>query len=348
MPMTDDTQSENTNEERKSSPSWPLFVIGALLFIGITGAVAWNVELPYLAFGPGPVSDAADAVVAEAVDTYPPDGELLMLTVVSQGVNVFEAIIAGFDPTIDLVPKQAVRRPDETSEEYRNRTLQQMDDSNFRSIAVALDYLEIELIASEIVVNEFVEGVPAASVLVLGDSIIAVDGVEVASVADIRPLLEGVGIGESIVMTVVRNGETVEVKVILAERDDEPGVAMIGVILGELSEPPFPLRIQAGDVGGPSAGMMHTLAIIDTLSEGELTKGHVIAGTGTIQIDGSVGNIGGIRQKVPAAEAAGATYILVPAGNYEKALTADYDHIEIVPIATITEAVAFLEMLEAA
>jgi PDZ domain-containing protein len=94
--------------------------------------------------------------------------------------------------------------------------------------------------------------------------------------------------------------------------------------------------------------MMHSLAIIDTLTEGELTKGHVIAGTGTIQVDGTVGNIGGIRQKVPAAEAAGATYILVPEGNYEKALTAEFDNIEIVPIANISEAVAFLKTLEAA
>jgi len=344
--MTDDTSTETTANKR--SASWPLFLIGALFFIGMTGAIAWNVELPYLAFGPGPVSDAADSVVAENVDVYPPDGELLMLTVVSQGVNVFEAIIAGLDPTIDLVPKQAVRRAGETNEEYRNRTLQQMDDSNFRSIAVALAYLEIDLIASEVVVNEFVEGVPAALVLVLGDSILSIDGVVVSSVEDIRPVLEGVGVGESITMTVEREGETVEVEVLLVERTDEPGEAMIGVILGELSEPPFPLKIQAGDVGGPSAGMMHALAIIDTLTEGELTKGHVIAGTGTIQVDGTVGNIGGIRQKVPAAEAAGATHILVPAGNYEKALTAEFENIEIVPIANISEAVAFLETLEAA
>lgn len=123
---------------------------------------------------------------------------------------------------------------------------------------------------------------------------------------------------------------------------------MIGVLLGELTEPPFPLEIEAGDVGGPSAGMMHTLAIIDTLTEGELTKGRVIAGTGTIMIDGTVGNIGGIRQKVVGAEAAGATHILVPAGNYEAALTAEYESIEIVPIETIDDAIDFLENLDTA
>ncbi len=96
----------NMEAEKKRSPFWPLYLIGALVVVGVMGVVAWNIELPYLAFSAGPVSDAADSVVAEDVDIYPPDGELLMLTVVSQDVNVFEALIAGIDPTIDLVPKR--------------------------------------------------------------------------------------------------------------------------------------------------------------------------------------------------------------------------------------------------
>jgi len=338
----------NMEAEKKRGASWPLYLIGVLFVVGVGGVIAWNIELPYLAFSAGPVSDAADSVVAEGVDVYPPDGELLMLTVVSQDVNVFEALIAGIDPTIDLVPKAALRRAGESDEAYRNRVLQQMEDSNFRSIFVALDYLGYEMVPTEVVINEFVEGVPAESVLELGDTIIAVNGVAVAQVDDIRQVTEGMSVGDILEMTVDRGGVEVEVDVELAEREDEPGVPMIGVVLGELTEPPFPLSIQAGDVGGPSAGMMHALAIIDTLTEGELTKGHVIAGTGTIKVDGTVGNIGGIRQKVVGAEAAGATYILVPQGNYDSALTAERSTIEIVPIATIDDAIEFLEKLEAA
>ncbi|MGB7858921.1 MAG: PDZ domain-containing protein [Acidimicrobiia bacterium] len=345
---TDDSYTQPAEAEKQRFASWPLVLIGVLFFIGMAGAVAWNIELPNVAFGPGPVSDAADAVVASDVDVYPPDGELLMLTVVSQDVNIFEAIIAGFDPTIDLVAKQAVRRSGETDEEYRNRVLQQMDDSNFRSVAVALDYLGIEMVPIDVVINEFVEGVPAAEVLQLGDSIVAVDGVEVHNVSEIGDLLEGSKVGQTVVITVKRDGELMDLDVELAERDDEPGVAMVGVILGELTESPFPLSLEAGNVGGPSAGMMHTLAIIDTLTEGEMTKGNVIAGTGTIAVDGTVGAIGGIRQKVVAAEAAGASYVLVPVDNYESALTAERDHIEIVAIGTLDEAMAFFETLEAA
>ncbi|HEU4320978.1 MAG TPA: S16 family serine protease [Acidimicrobiia bacterium] len=333
---------------REKSASWPLYLIGALFVIGVLSVVAWNVEIPYLAYSAGPVSDAADSVVAEEVALYPPDGELLMLTVVSQDVNVFEALIAGVDPRIDLVKKQAVRQEGESDEDYRNRVLQQMDDSNFRSIAVALDYLGYEMVPIEVVVNDFVGEVPAADVLELGDTIKAVNGNEIGTVDDFAPALEGYAVGDVVTMDVVRNGEVVTVDVVLAEKDDAPGEAMIGVYLGELTEPPFPIAIEAGDVGGPSAGMMHAIAIIDSLTEGELTQGRVIAGTGTIQLDGTVGTIGGIRQKVVAAEAAGADYILVPQGNYESALTAERDHIEIVPVATLGEAITFLETLEAA
>ncbi len=335
-----------TSTESKKVPKWPLYVIGGLFAVGVFGMTLWNIELPYLAFSPGPIADAADSLMIEETEVFPPDGELLMLTVVSQDVNVFEAVIAGVDPTIDLVRKQAVRRPGETDEEYRNRVLQQMDDSNFRSVAVALDYLGFELVPTEVVINEFVEGVPAESVLELGDTIRAINGAPITTVMEIRSQIDGLEPGDTMEVTIERDGVESTVTVELAEREDEPGAPMIGVILGELTQPPFPVEIRAGDVGGPSAGMMHTLAIIDTLTEGELTRGRVVAGTGTIRMDGTVGNIGGIRQKVVAAEAAGADYILVPEGNYDAALTAERDTIEIVPVATIDDAITFLEGLE--
>lgn len=338
----------NAEEPRQKSASWPLYLIGALFVVGFLSVAAWNVELPYLAYSAGPVSDAADAVVADEVAIFPPDGELLMLTVVSQDVNVFEAFIAGVDPTIDLIRKQAVRREGETDAEYRNRVLQQMDDSNFRSIAVALDHLGYELVPSEVVVNDIVEGVPAEDKLELGDTVLSINGHEIEGVDDVAPVLEGSEVGDTIEVQVDRDGEIVDLEIELAPREGDPDEPMIGVVLGELSEPPFPIEIEAGDVGGPSAGMMHALAIIDTLTEGELTKGRVIAGTGTIDAEGNVGSIGGIRQKVVAAEAAGAEFILVPQGNYESALTAERDSIEIVPVATLDDAMAFLEGLEPA
>lgn len=336
-------------EDQQQSPSsWPLYLAGFLLFGGLLSVILWNVELPYLAWSSGPVSDAADTIEIEGPEVFAPDGELLMLTVLSQDVNIFEAFIAGVDPTIDLVAKEKVRPPDESDEEYRTRVLSQMDESQTRAITVALAELGYEMVPQEVIINEIVVGLPADGVLELGDVVTSINGEEITRAADVPAAIAGLEPGTQITVGVVREGSVREVEVTLAARENDPESPIIGVVLREITEPPFPVAIEAGNVGGPSAGMMHALAIIDNLTPGQLTKGHVVAGTGTIQFDGTVGNIGGIRQKVPAAEAAGATVILVPAGNYEEALTAHRNGIEIVPIATLEEAVAYLEGLEQA
>jgi PDZ domain-containing protein len=333
-------------DEKQSRSYWPLYLIGGFLLLGGLIVGAWNLELPYLAFSSGPVSDASDSIVVDDVETFPTEGELLMLTVVSQDVNVFEAIIAGVDPTIDLVPKEAYRRPDESDEDYRKRVLAQMDDSQTRAITVALEHLGYEMTPIDILIIELVDGKPAAEVLQIGDSIDSLDGVEIASGADLTDALADFEPGDRVEVGITREGETQTVEVELAPRDDGKEGAMIGIQVGQITEPPFPVSIEAGNVGGPSAGMMHALAIIDVLTPGEMTGGHVIAGTGTISYEGDVGAIGGIRQKVVGAEAAGAEYILVPEANYEAALSAEHDSIEIVSIATIDDAIEFLDELQ--
>ena len=320
-------------------------MVGSLLGVGILMVVAWNIELPYLAFSSGPVSDAADAIVAEEVEVYPPEGEFLMLTVVSQDVNIFETIIATFDGSIDLVRREAYRPPEESDEEYRNRVLDQMSDSHRVAIAIALQHLGYEMQPAAVLVIGVAEDKAVSRVLAIGDSIDAINGLPVTRLEDIRNALEMFDVGDVIQLEITREGSVQVVEIELTARDDDPGGPVIGITVQELAEPPFPVSIETGVIGGPSAGMMHTLAIIDILTADELTKGHIVAGTGTVRPDGTVGNIGGIRQKIVGAEAAGADYVLVPIGNYEAALTAERDSIEIVPVANITEALAFLETL---
>jgi PDZ domain-containing protein len=223
-----------------------------------------------------------------------------------------------------------------------------MDDSQNRAITVALASLGFEMVPIDVIVIEIIAELPADGVLEPGDSINTVDGVEIVRSSDVPDALEGLSPGDSVALGITRNGSEMQVSLELAARDDDPDAPIMGIVVRELTEPPFPVGIEAGNVGGPSAGMMHALAIVDTLTPGELTKGNVIAGTGTIEYDGTVGSIGGVRQKVTGAEAAGASVILVPEGNYEEALTAQRDTIEIVPIATLEEAIAYLENLEAA
>ncbi len=336
------------DQQQQSTSSWPLYLAGFLLFFGVLSVILWSVHLPYLAWSAGPVSDAADAIEIDGPEVFRPDGELLMLTVISQDVNIFEAMIAGIDPTIDLLAKDRVRPPDETDEEYRTRILSQMDESQVRAITVALSSLGYEMVPREVIVTEIVVGLPADGALELGDTVLSVNGKPIERASEVSEALDGLEPGDTVEIGVIREGSEKSIELTLAARDDDPESPIIGVVVRELTEPPFPVTIDVGNIGGPSAGMMHALAIIDTLTPGELTHGRVIAGTGTIQFDGTVGNIGGIRQKVAGAELAGASIILVPAGNYEEALTAHRDSIEIVPIATLEEAVAYLEGLDPA
>jgi PDZ domain-containing protein len=262
-----------------------VFVAWAL-FLGAGLALAsWNLRLPYYAYSSGPVGDAITSVKVSEVATYDPDGELMMLTVSSQEVNPFEALVAGFDPDVDLVPREAVRPLDESVEDFVARNRANMDLSRETAIALGLTRLGFQVTTRS-------------------------DGVLVAE------LVEGA-----------------------------PMIGISAIALNPRFEYPFPIDIDAGLVGGPSAGLMYTLAVMELLAPEEMTNGHVVAGTGTIDSAGNVGAIGGVRQKVVAAEAAGAEVMLVPELNLEEALTARRQDMELIPVATLDEALAALAAL---
>lgn len=311
---------------------------------------AWAVDLPYVGWSPGPISEAIDAVVIDqGIEFYPPNGELLVLTVVSQPLNVYELLVAIFDPTVDIYDRAAVRREGETDEEYRTRQLGLMDAAVQRALTIAFDRLDIDVGEVRYRVETVFGEYPAAAILEPGDFVLAVEGEEMSSIDVVREQLADRDPGDVVGLTIERVGDIREIEVELGETvDEETGEprAIIGITIGPFIDPPA--DINTNNVGGPSAGMMYTLALIDLLSEGDLTNGHVVAGTGTIEADGSVGGIGGIRQKVVAAEAAGADFMLVPASNYEAALTAERQDIELVSVATIDDALSFLGSLPAA
>jgi PDZ domain-containing protein len=324
--------------------AWAMFVVAGLAI------VAWNLQLPYYAFSSGPVGDAVNAVEVSEVPTYDPLGELLMLTVSSQEVNPFEALVAGLDPDVDLVARQAVRPPEESDEDFVARNRANMDLSRETAITLALTRLgyEVTTRSDGVQVADLVEGVPAASVLEIDDVIIEVDGIAVELADQIGPVIDGRDVGDTIEMEIRRGAEELTVDVELVGREDDPTVPMIGisaVALNPRFEYPFPINIEAGLVGGPSAGLMYTIAVMELLAPEDLTHGRVIAGTGTIDSAGNVGAIGGVRQKVVAAEAAGAEVMLVPASNLEEALTARRDRLELIPVATLDEALAALATL---
>ena len=324
---------------------------GALL-LGALTLVAWNVTLPYVAFTPGPVKEIQELVNVDGASTYPIDGNLFMLTVALEDLNGFELLMSMFDDTEDVVPTEAVRPTGQSEEEYNRQGLELMDQSKRTAIAVALNHLgyEVTLTGDGARVASVLEGSPAEESLQQGDVIVGVDSTTVRWAPDLVNDLANREIGDTVTLKVLRGGETIEVPITLVENTQSPGRPMIGIqALTEnerMGELPFGVDIDDANIGGPSAGLMYTLTIIDLLTEDDLVKGHLIAGTGTIDSEGNVGGIGGVRQKVVGAEAFGAEYILVPQSNYEDALTAPTPDEKIVPVATLQDALDFFATLQ--
>lgn len=326
----------------EGSRSRALSAAAIVLFLAGLLVITWNIPLPLIAYSPGPVTDAVDAVEIDGAEVYPVDGELVMLTVAGQDINAFEALVAAVDPSVDVLARQAVRRADESDEDYRRRNLQLMDQSTATAIGVALEHLQLEGEAPSVFITGYAADTPAGAVLQIGDQIVSLAGEEIASTEDLAETMAGTAPGDSVTIEIRRDREILSYDIELVAQEEDPERAMIGVFVRQL---PFWIGIDSGIVGGPSAGLMYSLAVIDVLTPEGLTGGQVVAGTGTIDPEGNVGNIGGVRQKVVAAEAAGADYMLVPQGNYEAARTAPRGDMELVPVATIEEALEFLATL---
>ncbi|MFO7548721.1 MAG: S16 family serine protease [Acidimicrobiia bacterium] len=326
------------------APRWLIGAFAGLFLFAGSAVAAWSIELPYLAFSPGPIGDAVGAVVIdESVPVFEPDGQLYLLTVSAQGLNPYEVVAASLDPAVDVVRRELVRREGESDEEFRLRQLNLMDQSKETAVRVALDRLGIDPaeLARGAVVGGVLPDAPAAAQLVEGDVIESVDGMPVVLVDDLRAALAEKAPGDIVEVMVRRGSERLPFDVQLYERADEPGRALIGILTTTF----FPIEIDSRNVGGPSAGLMYALAVMEVLAPESITGGNVIAGTGTIDLDGVVGPVGGIRQKVVAAEAAGARIVLVPAGNLEEALSAPRQDIEIVAVGSIDEALGALAAL---
>lgn len=326
-----------------------------MLFVLLSGLIiaAWQVNVPYYALSPGPVEDVGDLIDVEGSEVFLLNGDLYMLTVSLQEVNAFEYVQGWLDPSVDLVGREAIRPSNISPEEHREANRQSMDDSKDTAISVALRYLGYEVTdtGEGVLVASVIEGTPADGVLLPGDVIVEVNNIAVFIRDDGVNAITANAIGDTIGLRVDRNGELLDLEVTLIEHTQSPGRPMVGFTPDTYNRTlvlPFEVKIDAQNIGGPSAGMMYTLTIIDLLTEADLAQGNVIAGTGTISSDGTVGGIGGVRQKIVAAQAAGARFILVPESNYADAITMKADGVEIFAVSTIDEAVAILEGLPAA
>ena len=325
-------------------PTWSIVLAIAIVLLAIAIGVAASVTLPYYSFSPGPHYEIDDLVSVE--NAQPLDGEFYMLTVSVSPVSAFEYGLAQFDDSVDLFPREAVRPVGQTDEEYRERNRISMDESKTNAVYVALNYLgyDVRVSGEGVLVAGLTEGSPAEGILVTDDIIISIDGEPVEVSTDLTSIISAHEVGDVIEMGLIRDGEPISVVATLVEHVNDPSRPMVGFLALTYNwdyESPIDIEIDTTNVGGPSAGLMYTLTLIDMLSEDDVAAGRIIAGTGTIDLDGTVGPIGGIRQKVVAAANGGADVMFVPADNWDEleGLTVD---IEQVRVETYLDALAYL------
>lgn len=320
---------------------------------------------PYVLRQPGPVIDGLGELALEqgqepseiirisGADAYEPtSGSLAVLTVNISGSpesepTWFEAMLAWATPERDVLPIEAYYADGETGDERSAATTQEMADSQDVARAAALRELGYE-VPSRIAVGAIAEDSPAQGILAEGDVLLAAEGAPIADVADLRAALVAHGLAP-ITLTIERDGAQQDVEVTPTLRAVE-GVEQPALGIGGVATYDFPVDIEIGlgNVGGPSAGMMLSLGIIDKMTPGDLTGGRFIAGTGTIDDAGAVGTIGGIRQKLYGSIEAGAEAFLAASGNCAEATGEGApDDIPVYAVDTLEEAKAAVEAIAA-
>ncbi|MFC4058230.1 PDZ domain-containing protein [Planomonospora corallina] len=326
-----------------------LMVAGFLtLVLGVVGTL---LPVPYVVLSPGPTENTIGSVKGTPViniegrQTYPADGKLSLVTVAYQGgpgsrIDLFTALRGWIDPTIAVVPEETIFPPATTAEEVEEQNTQEMSNSQDDATAAALKELKIPY-TSVVTVATTHEDLPAHGRFKEGDEIVSVDGVPATDRETVSETVRKHKAGEQVAFVVKRDGKETTVSVPTAAAGD--GTPVVGISMGIDYRFPFQVHISVGDVGGPSAGMMFSLGIIDKLTPGSMTGGESVAGTGTITPDGEVGAIGGIQQKMVGAREAGATVFLTPVGNCTEALAAVPEGLTLVKVETLHEAVRALD-----
>ena len=219
-----------------------------------------------------------------------------------------------------------------------------MRDSQENATTAALRQLGIA-VETRLLVQDIPAGSPSKGKLRTGDLLVSVDGTKVVGGAQLRDLITSRDPGDTVRLVVRRQGKKVGVTIRTTEAED--GRAIVGVTTRDEADYPFTVEIRLEDVGGPSAGLMFALGIVEKLTPGSLSGGRHVAGTGTIDDAGGVGPIGGITQKMVGAQRSGATVFLAPADNCAEARRTKPDGLQLVRAATLNSAVRALELIRA-
>lgn len=353
----------------------------ALVGIGVTGLVPSRLvadkENPRLgveqpapyARVPASVSAVKDRVSfgeAAGVESFPPEGDVFFVTISEPEQSALSWWLGRDSPAATFLTEED-KYGYQTPQQQRSVSLEQMNTSEQVAQYVALDRLgfDVSILPGEVLIQDMVcleaneegteclEWSPSDEMLDPGDRLVRAEGTKLETVEDLAEVLEGRQPGDMIDMTVVRKNasgkeQTLDVEVELTASPDDPERAIVGFFPFDTRqvELPFEVSIDTGGIGGPSAGLAFTLTLIDELSMGELTGGGRVAVTGTIDLEGNVGPIGGLVQKASAVRQTGVELFLVPARQSDEDIAGAREvvgaDVEIVPIDTLDEALQVL------
>ncbi|MFF3065564.1 PDZ domain-containing protein [Oerskovia sp. NPDC057915] len=300
---------------------------------------------PYVVRSPGPTQDTLgaqndqDLIQIEGAETYDSTGELLLTTVSVAGgpgypANLVQVVEGWAERSRSVRPVEETFPRDVTQEQSEQESQQEMLSSQETATVAALTELGYEVPAT-LTIQGAAKDTGAEGVVEAGDVITTVDGKDVVTYQDLIDELATVTPGEDVVLGVERAGEAVDLTITTQESD---GKAILGVFIDPAFDLPVDVSIQIEDIGGPSAGTMFALGIIDRLTPEDEANGTVIAGTGTMSVEGNVGPIGGIQQKLYGAVRDKATWFLAPASNCDEVVGNVPEGLNVVKVSTLEEA----------
>jgi PDZ domain-containing protein len=320
--------------------TWKGPLVFGLLVVGTIIVVLWLVPSDHYLFLPDPAKPA-DAAVS-VPDEKQPEGEagIYYLEVTVRKANLLERLFPGVHKGASLVAERVYNPGNLSFQERRKISLGEMSASQRISVAVGLRSLGYDVPGDGADVTQITEGYPADGVIELGDIIVRAEGRPVASPGDLRQAMAGTKPGDAVDLTVQRKGATKDLEVGTTAARGDPERAVMGVVVEPSFDYPVDVKIDTRGVGGPSAGLAFALDVVDELGE-DIDQGRKVAVTGTLDLDGRVGPIGGIKQKTFGAREADADVFLVPDANADEARKWA-DGLEIVAVSDFDEALSYL------
>jgi len=322
-------------------------LVGAIVLMLLVVGAFDGVKVPYVALTPGPTWNTLgtdhnkDVINITGGDVSTSKGQLRMVTVgVQDQITLWEAIEGWLSSDDAVVPREVIYPPNQTQKQVDEEYQKEFRSSQNAAVTAALRELGYPL---QVLVKDVPAGLPSQGKLRKGDQVVTVDGQAVTSGQKLVSLVRAKPAGTTLNIGYVRDGKPGSAAVTTVAGDD--GSARIGITPDELQPSPYKITISLDNVVGPSAGLMFSLGIIDKLRPIDLTRGIVVAGTGTIDIDGAVGAIGGIPQKMRGARRDGATVFLAPAANCKEAAANAVPGLKLVKVATLADALSALQTL---